>query len=57
MGVFGTLFDIGHASGPILAGLMIGLSDGRDFRLAFACIAAILVVSALLFRRIIPATS
>lgn len=57
MGVFGTLFDIGHASGPILAGLLIGLSDGQDFRLAFACIAAILVVSALLFRRTIPATS
>ena len=55
MGVFGTLFDIGHASGPILAGLLIGLSDGRDFRLAFACIAVILVVSALVFRRTIPA--
>ena len=57
MGVFGTLFDVGHASGPILAGLLIGLSDGQDFRLAFACIAAILVVSALLFRRTIPAVS
>ncbi len=56
MGVFGTLFDIGHASGPILAGLLIGLSDGQDFRLAFACIAVILVASALLFRRTIPAT-
>lgn len=55
MGVFGTLFDIGHASGPILAGLLIGLSDGRDFRLAFACIAVLLVVSALVFRRTIPA--
>jgi MFS family permease len=56
MGVFGTLYDVGHASGPILAGLLIGLSDGRDFRLAFACIAAILVVSAFLFRRTIPAS-
>ena len=24
MGVFGTIFDIGHASGPILGGLLIG---------------------------------
>jgi MFS family permease len=57
MGVFGTLYDVGHATGPILAGLLIGLSDGQDFRLAFACIAAILVISALLFRRTIPAPS
>lgn len=56
MGVFGTLYDVGHASGPILAGLLIGLSDGRDFRLAFAAIAAILVVSALFFRRTVPAS-
>ena len=57
MGVFGTLYDIGHATGPILAGLLIGLSDGRDFRLAFAIIASILVISALFFRRTIPAFS
>ena len=57
MGVFGTLYDVGHATGPILAGLLIGLSNGQDFRLAFAIIAAILVVSALFFRRTIPASS
>ncbi len=57
MGVFGTLYDVGHASGPILAGLLIGLSNGQDFRLAFAIIASILVVSALVFRRTIPASS
>ncbi len=56
MGVFGTLYDVGHATGPILAGLLIGLSNGQDFRLAFAIIAAILVVSALFFRRTIPAS-
>lgn len=56
MGVFGSLYDVGHATGPNLAGLLIGLSEGRDFRLAFTCIAAILVVSALLFRRTIPAS-
>ena len=57
MGVFGTLYDVGHATGPILAGLLIGLSDGRDFRLAFAIIATILIISALLFRRTVPASS
>jgi hypothetical protein len=57
MGVFGTLYDVGHATGPILAGLLIGLSNGQDFRLAFAIIASILVVSALFFRRTIPASS
>lgn len=57
MGVFGTLYDVGHATGPILAGLLIGLSNGQDFRLAFAIIAAILVISALFFRRTIPASS
>ena len=50
MGVFGTLYDVGHASGPILAGLLIGLSTGQDFRLAFAIIAAIMVLAALAFQ-------
>ncbi len=50
MGVFGTLYDVGHASGPILAGLLIGLSPGQDFRLAFAIIASILILAALAFR-------
>jgi DHA1 family multidrug resistance protein-like MFS transporter len=27
MGTFGTIFDIGHASGPILAGLLIARLD------------------------------
>ncbi len=57
MGVFGTLYDVGHATGPILTGLLIGLSNGQDFRLAFAIIAAILLISALFFRRTIPASS
>lgn len=50
MGVFGTLYDVGHASGPILAGLLIGFFDGRNFRIPFAVIASILILSALLFR-------
>ncbi|HBG21183.1 MAG TPA: MFS transporter [Desulfobulbaceae bacterium] len=56
MGVFGTLYDVGHASGPILAGFLISLAGGNDFRPAFAGIAAILICSTLLFRRAVPAS-
>ena len=50
MGAFGTLFDIGHAAGPILAGALLALSGDQDFRSAFAVIAALLVAAALAFR-------
>ncbi len=50
MGAFGTIYDVGHATGPLLAGALIGLFGGHDFRAPFALIAAILVVSALAFR-------
>jgi hypothetical protein len=51
MGTFGTIFDVGHASGPLLAGLLIGLTgSGTDYRLSFAIVAALLVVAALAFR-------
>jgi DHA1 family multidrug resistance protein-like MFS transporter len=50
MGAFGTIFDIGHASGPLLAGVLIGLWGGGDFRAPFAIIAGILVIAALAFR-------
>jgi MFS transporter, DHA1 family, multidrug resistance protein len=50
MGAFGTIFDVGHASGPLLAGLLIGWFGGQDFRAPFALIAALLVLSALAFR-------
>ena len=50
MGAFGTLYDIGHASGPLLAGALIGLLGGEDFRVSFALIAAILIVAALAFQ-------
>jgi len=42
MGTFGTIFDVGHASGPILGGLLVA---ALDFRLAFAILAVILLVS------------
>jgi MFS family permease len=50
MGTFGTIFDVGHATGPLLAGFLIGWSGGEDFRLSFALISAILVVAAIAFR-------
>ncbi len=54
MGTFGTIFDVGHAAGPLLAGALIGLWGGVDFRWPFALIAALLVVSALAFRALVP---
>ena len=50
MGAFGTLFDVGHAAGPLLAGFFIGLSSDHDFRMAFAAIALLVVFAALAFR-------
>lgn len=47
MGAFGTLFDIGHASGPLLAGLLIGLTGGEDYRASFGLVAVLLVIAAL----------
>lgn len=50
MGAFGTLFDVGHAAGPLLAGFFIGLSGDQDFRIAFAAIALLVVLAAVAFR-------
>jgi MFS family permease len=41
MGTFGTIFDIGHASGPILAGVLIAK---WDYLHAFWLMAAILLI-------------
>lgn len=57
MGAFGTLFDVGHATGPILAGALLALSSPQDFRPAFAVIAALLVVAAFAFRWGVPGKS
>jgi len=40
MGVFGTIFDVGHASGPILGGLLVG---ALGYGWAFALMACVLV--------------
>lgn len=42
MGTFGTIFDVGHASGPILGGVLVA---ALDFRLAFAVLAVILLAA------------
>ena len=54
MGTFGTIFDVGHAAGPLLAGALIGLWGGQDFRWPFALIAALLILAALAFRAVVP---
>ena len=50
MGTFGTIFDIGHATGPLLAGALIGLWGGLDYRAPFAIIAALLIIASLIFK-------
>ena len=46
MGVFGTIWDIGEASGPILAGMLIA---ALSYSPAFALIAVLMAVVALIF--------
>jgi MFS family permease len=46
MGGFGTIWDVGDASGPILAGLLIG---SLGYSLGFSLIAGLMAVSACLF--------
>jgi MFS family permease len=46
MGTFGTIFDIGHASGPILAGMLIAR---YDYLYAFWLMAAILIIAVPVF--------
>jgi len=46
MGTFGTIFDIGHAAGPILAGFLLA---SHSYLFSFWVMAALLVVAAPLF--------
>jgi MFS family permease len=46
MGVFGTIWDIGEASGPILAGILIA---ALSYTPAFALIAGLMAAVALVF--------
>lgn len=53
MGMFGTIWDVGEASGPILAGAIIaafgGLATGSAYFAAFGSIAVVLVAVGALF--------
>ena len=46
MGVFGTIFDVGHASGPILGGLLVG---ALGYGPAFAILGTILLAATPVF--------
>jgi MFS family permease len=53
MGAFGTIFDLGHAAGPLLAGVLISLWGGLDYRAPFAIIAGLLIITAFTFRALV----
>ncbi|GAB4421705.1 MAG: hypothetical protein OHK0032_17410 [Thermodesulfovibrionales bacterium] len=46
MGTFGTIFDIGHASGPILAGFLIA---ELDYLYSFWIMSALLILAVPIF--------
>jgi MFS family permease len=46
MGTFGTIFDIGHASGPILAGFLLAR---HDYLFSFRVMAAALLLAVPIF--------
>ena len=48
MGTFGTIFDVGHAAGPIVTGLLVA---SFGYGPAFAIVATLLCVSIPLFLR------
>lgn len=51
LGVFGTIWDVGEALGPILAGALIGAFAvaANAYLPAFACVSGIMLLSALVF--------
>ncbi len=57
LGVFGTIWDMGEALGPILAGALIGsfAFSGNAYLPAFLVIATLMLASALAFVRLVPA--
>lgn len=48
MGTFGTVYDIGHAFGPIAAGLLLAAFSG-DYFLAFLPLGIVLLLGSALF--------
>ena len=57
LGVFGTIWDVGEALGPILAGALIGAfaASSNAYLPSFIVIAAIMAMSALAFARMVKA--
>lgn len=51
MGAFGTIFDVGHASGPILAGLLVGW---LGYQISFPLMSIVLVAAIPLFLKNVP---
>ena len=51
MGAFGTIFDVGHASGPICAGLLIGWGG---YHVSFPVLAVALIAAIPLFLKNVP---
>ena len=51
MGAFGTIFDIGHASGPILGGLLVGW---LGYQISFPAMAVALFLAIPVFLRFVP---
>jgi MFS family permease len=51
MGAFGTIFDVGHASGPILAGLLVGW---LGYQISFPLMTIVLVAAIPLFLKNVP---
>jgi DHA1 family multidrug resistance protein-like MFS transporter len=58
LGVFGTIWDVGEASGPILAGAIIfaigGLGSAMAYLVAFSTVAVALVAAGLIFSLVVP---
>jgi MFS family permease len=50
MGVFGTIYDIGHAAGPILGGILVG---GLGYAVAFGLMAGVLPAAMLVFLHVL----
>jgi DHA1 family multidrug resistance protein-like MFS transporter len=51
MGAFGTIFDVGHASGPILGGLLVGW---MGYQVSFPLMASVLFLAIPVFLKNVP---
>jgi len=51
MGAFGTIFDVGHASGPILGGLLVGW---MGYQISFPLMAVVLLLAIPVFLKFVP---